>query len=245
MLSGLLPRPEMTMSMMGITFNVHALCFFAAHGLSGAASTRVGNELGAAAHESYVLAHPGAPDQPPLLPSVGASRPRQAWLNTQVSVLMGTVVMMVCAGLLLLGREQLGALFSAEREVVLLTSQAVPALAISLVGEPCVSKFPAAARRRQTDVCDGLKARVCDSRACSIRGTHRRGRQHRPRRRAPRLRAAEDWCSDQPLHVLGPRLALRLLAGISDGPRRYGPLDGPSVHSLAAVAHTFLDRLRF
>lgn len=46
MLSGLLPRPEVTMSMMGITFNVHALCFFAAHGLSGAASTRVGNELG-------------------------------------------------------------------------------------------------------------------------------------------------------------------------------------------------------
>lgn len=46
MLSGLLPHPEMTMSMMGITFNVHALCFFAAHGLSGAASTRVGNELG-------------------------------------------------------------------------------------------------------------------------------------------------------------------------------------------------------
>lgn len=45
-LSGLLPRPELTMSMMGITFNVHALCFFAAHGLSGAASTRVGNELG-------------------------------------------------------------------------------------------------------------------------------------------------------------------------------------------------------
>eukprot|EP00955_Chlamydomonas_euryale_P114660 366296-Chlamydomonas_euryale.AAC.6 len=47
------------MSMMGITFNVHALCFFAAHGLSGAASTRVGNEL-------------------------GAGRPRLAWLNTQV-----------------------------------------------------------------------------------------------------------------------------------------------------------------
>lgn len=46
MLSGLLPRPELTMSMMGITFNIHALCFFAAHGLSGAASTRVGNELG-------------------------------------------------------------------------------------------------------------------------------------------------------------------------------------------------------
>ncbi|PNW77624.1 hypothetical protein CHLRE_10g444900v5 [Chlamydomonas reinhardtii] len=110
MLSGLLPHPEMTMSMMGITFNIHALCFFAAHGLSGGASTRVGNEL-------------------------GASRPRQAWLNTQVSVLMGTVIMIVCAGLLLLGRDQLGALFSADREVVLLTSQAVPTLAISLIGE--------------------------------------------------------------------------------------------------------------
>jgi Na+-driven multidrug efflux pump len=46
MLSGLLPNPEQTMSMMGITFNVHALCFFAAHGLSGAASTRIGNDLG-------------------------------------------------------------------------------------------------------------------------------------------------------------------------------------------------------
>ncbi len=64
----------------------------------------------------------------------GASRPRQAWLNTQVSVLMGTVIMIVCAGLLLLGRDQLGALFSADREVVLLTSQAVPTLAISLIG---------------------------------------------------------------------------------------------------------------
>ena len=46
MLSGLLPNPEQTMSMMGITFNIHALCFFAAHGLSGAASTRIGNDLG-------------------------------------------------------------------------------------------------------------------------------------------------------------------------------------------------------
>lgn len=59
MLSGLLPMPEQTMSMMGITFNIHALCFFAAHGLSGAASTRVGNDL-------------------------GAGRPHMAWLTVQV-----------------------------------------------------------------------------------------------------------------------------------------------------------------
>eukprot|EP00195_Chlamydomonas_chlamydogama_P009762 CAMPEP_0202901800 /NCGR_PEP_ID=MMETSP1392-20130828/14735_1 /ASSEMBLY_ACC=CAM_ASM_000868 /TAXON_ID=225041 /ORGANISM="Chlamydomonas chlamydogama, Strain SAG 11-48b" /LENGTH=532 /DNA_ID=CAMNT_0049588419 /DNA_START=201 /DNA_END=1799 /DNA_ORIENTATION=- len=109
-LSGLLPRPEMTMSMMGITFNVHALCFFAAHGLSGAASTRVGNEL-------------------------GAGRPRLAWLNTQVSVLMGTLSMMLFAGLLLMYRNHLGALFSMDYEVIVLTSQAVPMLALSLVGE--------------------------------------------------------------------------------------------------------------
>ncbi|KAJ9534743.1 hypothetical protein QJQ45_013128 [Haematococcus lacustris] len=83
-LSGLLPRPEMTMSMMGITFNVHALCFFAAHGLSGAASTRVGNEL-------------------------GGSRPRLAWLNTQVAVLMGTVSMIIFAAVLMMMRNQIGA----------------------------------------------------------------------------------------------------------------------------------------
>lgn len=50
---------QQTMAMMGITFNIHALCFFAAHGLSGAASTRVGNDL-------------------------GAGRPHMAWLTVQV-----------------------------------------------------------------------------------------------------------------------------------------------------------------
>ena len=48
------------MSMMGITFNVHALCFFAAHGLSGAASTRVGNELGGYLGVKGLLALPCA-----------------------------------------------------------------------------------------------------------------------------------------------------------------------------------------
>uniref|UniRef100_A0A7S3R462 Protein DETOXIFICATION n=1 Tax=Dunaliella tertiolecta TaxID=3047 RepID=A0A7S3R462_DUNTE len=109
-LSGLLPRPEMTMSMMGITFNVHALCFFAAHGLSGAASTRVGNEL-------------------------GAGRQRLAWLNTQVAVMMGMASMMIFAGALMLSRMQLGAMFATDPDVVELTSFAVPALAISLIGE--------------------------------------------------------------------------------------------------------------
>lgn len=71
---------------------------------------------------------------PACLPA-GASRPRQAWLNTQISVLMGTVVMMVSALGLLACRNQLGALFSGDKEVVQLTSQAVPALAISLIGK--------------------------------------------------------------------------------------------------------------
>lgn len=50
-----------TMAMMGITFNIHALCFFAAHGLSGATSTRVGNDL-------------------------GAGRPQMAWVTVQVRI---------------------------------------------------------------------------------------------------------------------------------------------------------------
>eukprot|EP00798_Chlamydomonas_sp_ICE-L_P010240 gene10240-8157_t len=106
-LSGLLPHPDLTMSMMGITFNIHALCFFAAHGLSGAASTRVGNELG---------------------------RPRLAWLNAQVAVFMGTTSMVVAAIVLMYFREQLGALFTSDADVIKLTSQAVPSIAISLIG---------------------------------------------------------------------------------------------------------------
>jgi MATE family multidrug resistance protein len=98
------------MSMMGITFNVHALCFFAAHGLSGAASARVGNDLGAA-------------------------RPRRAWLTVQAAVLMGTVAMAAAAVLLMAGRARLGALFSSDAAVVALTATAVPPLAASLVGE--------------------------------------------------------------------------------------------------------------
>lgn len=109
-LSGLLPRPELMMSMMGITFNVHALCFMAAHGLSGAASTRIGNEL-------------------------GASRPRLAWLTVQVSVLMGMVIMGALSLGLMLGRHHLGWLFTTDKQVIYLTAQAVPPLAVSLIGE--------------------------------------------------------------------------------------------------------------
>jgi hypothetical protein len=98
------------MSMMGITFNVHALCFFAAHGLSGAASARVGNDL-------------------------GAGRPRRAWVTVQAAVLMGTVAMAVAALVLMAGRHLLGQLFSADAAVVALTATAVPPLAASLVGE--------------------------------------------------------------------------------------------------------------
>lgn len=98
------------MSMMGITFNIHALCFFAAHGLSGAASARVGNDL-------------------------GASRPRRAWLTVQAAVLMGTVAMAVAAVLLMAGRRHLGRVFSSDAAVIALTATAVPPLAASLVGE--------------------------------------------------------------------------------------------------------------
>lgn len=48
---------------------------------------------------------------------------------------MGTLVMIISSCFLLLGRWQLGKLFSNEADVVMLTSQAVPPLAVSLIGK--------------------------------------------------------------------------------------------------------------
>ena len=56
-------------------------------------------------------------------------------MTLQVGVLLGTLVMAVSGAVLLLGRHQLGALFSSDEGVILLTAQAVPPLAVSLVGE--------------------------------------------------------------------------------------------------------------
>ena len=53
----------------------------------------------------------------------------------QVAVLLGTVVMCCSSAVLLLSRNQIGKLFSSEHGVVMLTAQAVPPLAVSLIGE--------------------------------------------------------------------------------------------------------------
>lgn len=47
MLSGLLPNPKATISMMGITSTVHNLCYLATVGIGAATSTRVAQSLGA------------------------------------------------------------------------------------------------------------------------------------------------------------------------------------------------------
>jgi len=52
----------------------------------------------------------------------------------QVAVLLGTVVMCASSGVLLLSRNHIGRLFSSEHGVVVLTAQAVPPLAVSLIG---------------------------------------------------------------------------------------------------------------
>ena len=155
MLSGLLPSPDVTMSMMGITFNIHALCFFAAHGLSGAASTRIGNDLGAGRPRMawlttqvwcWLWGCPGASGGRGLCCCAMQAHLRahhwhllmhcpQTYRTLQVGVLLGTLVMAVSGAVLLLGRHQLGALFSSDEGVILLTAQAVPPLAVSLVGE--------------------------------------------------------------------------------------------------------------
>ncbi len=64
----------------------------------------------------------------------GAGRPRMAWLTTQLAVLMGVLSMAASSAVLMLGRRQLALLFTADTEVLALTSQAVPALAASLIG---------------------------------------------------------------------------------------------------------------
>lgn len=56
-------------------------------------------------------------------------------LLPQVAVLLGTVVMCASSVVLLLSRNQIGRLFSSEHGVVMLTAQAVPPLAVSLIGE--------------------------------------------------------------------------------------------------------------
>ncbi|GFH14542.1 multidrug and toxic compound extrusion protein, partial [Haematococcus lacustris] len=52
-----------------------------------------------------------------------------------VAVLMGTVSMIIFAAVLMMMRNQLGAMFSEDQEVITLTSFAVPTLAMSLIGE--------------------------------------------------------------------------------------------------------------
>lgn len=47
---------------------------------------------------------------------------------------MGTIVMCASAALLLLCRHRLGRLFTSEADVIALTAQAVPPLAVSLIG---------------------------------------------------------------------------------------------------------------
>jgi Na+-driven multidrug efflux pump len=55
-------------------------------------------------------------------------------VHTQVAVLLGTLVMVASSLLLLAGRHQLGRLFSHEMDVIEMTAQAVPPLAVSLIG---------------------------------------------------------------------------------------------------------------
>lgn len=47
LLAGLLPDPQHNISMMGITINIHALCFLLAQGIGDATCTRVAQYLGA------------------------------------------------------------------------------------------------------------------------------------------------------------------------------------------------------
>lgn len=63
-LAGLLPDPDHAINAMGITVNIHAVCFLVAQGVGDAACTRVAQNL-------------------------GAGRPHRAWLTVKVRLLVG------------------------------------------------------------------------------------------------------------------------------------------------------------
>ncbi|KAJ6672658.1 MULTIDRUG RESISTANCE PROTEIN [Salix viminalis] len=121
LLSGLLPDPELETSVLSISLNTAATVWMIPYGLSGAASTRVSNELGA---------------QRPYLARLAV------WVVIAIAVTEGIVVGIV----LILIRNVWGYAYSNEIQVVNYVAVMLPVVATSnfLDGTPmCPFRFPA------------------------------------------------------------------------------------------------------
>jgi len=108
LLSGLLPRPELEMSVLSICLSTGALAYMIPFGLGAAVSTRVSNEL-------------------------GAGRSRTAQLSVCVGVCMAAMEALVIASTILAVRNVWGYVYSNEEEVVDYISSMMLLLAPSTV----------------------------------------------------------------------------------------------------------------
>eukprot|EP00253_Pinus_taeda_P030162 PITA_30162 len=104
LLSGLLPNPELEMSVLSVCLSTAALAYRIPFGLGAAVSTRVSNEL-------------------------GAGRSCAAQLSVRVGVCMATMEALMMASTLFSARNVWGYVYSTEREVVVYISSMMPLLA--------------------------------------------------------------------------------------------------------------------
>lgn len=106
LLSGLLPNPELEMSVLSVCLSTAALAYMIPFGLGAAVSTRVSNEL-------------------------GAGRSCAAQLSVRVGVCMAAMEALMIASALFSARNVWGYVYSNEREVVDYISSMMPLLASS------------------------------------------------------------------------------------------------------------------
>jgi MATE family multidrug resistance protein len=121
LLSGLLPKPELEMSVLSICISIASLAYMIPLGLGAAVSTRVSNEL-------------------------GAGRSRAARLSAHVALCMSAMEALVIGSILFCIRNVLGYAYSNEGEVVDYVSSMMPLFASSTVMDGIQSVLSGIAR---------------------------------------------------------------------------------------------------
>lgn len=110
LLAGLLPNPELATATMGWLLNICTIVYLLPLALSGAASTRVSNAL-------------------------GANRPSAARIAALTAVLLTMVVTGSLAVAVLATRRQLGHIFSTDAAVIALGASVLPIISCAFVGD--------------------------------------------------------------------------------------------------------------
>lgn len=126
-LAGLLPEPSLSVSVTGICINVMSLVYMLSFGLSGAASTRVGNAL-------------------------GGGRPRAARRTAYASGVLSLAATLVSAACILTLSHDVAHLFTGDVAVRKATAALAPLLAVVVIGDGLNATFSGVIRgaARQT-----------------------------------------------------------------------------------------------